>query len=89
MQCLKRNSPHTKGEKQKSTDSKPIPIKIKVASLQTTKKYFEEKAGMYPKSDLQTFLDELKVLSSLIEKQIRTAPEIVPTKPVKKPVPQV
>jgi hypothetical protein len=37
-----------KRRKPESTDPKPIPMKIKVAGLQTTKKYFEEKAGMYP-----------------------------------------
>jgi hypothetical protein len=72
-----------------SSDPKPIPIKIKVASLQTTKTYFEEKVGMYAKSDLQTLLDEARALVSLIEKQIETAPEVVPVKPIKKPMPQV
>jgi hypothetical protein len=45
---------------------------------------------MYPEPDLQTFLDEIRVLSSLIEQQIKTAPEIVPIKqPVNTPVHQV
>jgi ParB family transcriptional regulator, chromosome partitioning protein len=79
-----------KRRKPESTDPKPIPMKIKVASIEAAKTYFEEKAGMYPKSDLQTFLDELKVLSSLIEQQIKTAPESVPVKQTdKKPVPQL
>ncbi|MCX5806239.1 MAG: ParB/RepB/Spo0J family partition protein [Proteobacteria bacterium] len=78
-----------KRRKPKSTEPKPIPMKIKVASLQTIESYFEKKTGMYAKSNLQTFLDELKVLSSLIEQQIKTAPESVPIKPVTKPVPQI
>ncbi|MCX5805263.1 MAG: hypothetical protein NT010_04225 [Proteobacteria bacterium] len=42
------------------------------------------------KPELQTFLDELRVLVSFIEKHVETAPEIVLVKqPGKKPVPQV
>ncbi|MCX5807324.1 MAG: ParB/RepB/Spo0J family partition protein [Proteobacteria bacterium] len=78
-----------KKAKPKST-SKPMPIKKKVAVLQNAKSYFEKKTGMYAKSDIQTFLDELRVLVSFIEKQIETAPEIVSVKQTdKKPVPQV
>ena len=73
----------------KSTDRKPIPTKTKVASLQTTKTYFEEKASLYAKSDLQTLLDELRAFTSFIEQQIEAAPEVVPIKPVKRPMPQV
>ncbi|MCX5805483.1 MAG: ParB/RepB/Spo0J family partition protein [Proteobacteria bacterium] len=78
-----------KRRKPESTYQKPIPIKKKVTVLQNAKSYFEKKTGMYAKSDIQTFLDELRVLVSFIEKQVETAPEIVPIKPVKKPVPQV
>ncbi|MCX5806559.1 MAG: hypothetical protein NT010_10915, partial [Proteobacteria bacterium] len=67
--------------------SKPMPIKKKVAVLQNAKSYFEKKTGMYAKSDIQTFLDELRVLVSFIEKQVETAPEIVSVKqPDKNPV---
>ncbi len=73
-----------------STEPKPIPIKIKVAGLQTTKTYFEKKAGKYTKPDLQVFLDELKALTSFIEQQIEAAPEsISENKPVNKPRPMV
>jgi ParB family transcriptional regulator, chromosome partitioning protein len=79
-----------KNAKPKSTDTKPIPMKIKVAGLQTTKTYFEKKAGKYTKPDLQAFLDELKALTSLIEQQIETAPETLSEKqPANKPSPQV
>jgi len=73
----------------KSADPKPIPMKIKVASLQTTKTYFEEKANLYAKSDLQTLLEELRDFTSFIEKQVESAPEAVPEKPVKRPMLQV
>jgi len=73
----------------KSADQKPVPIKIKVASLQSIESYFQKKAGMYAKSDLQKYLDELKVLSSLIEQQIEKTPETIPIKPVKRPAPQI
>ncbi|MCX5806066.1 MAG: hypothetical protein NT010_08375 [Proteobacteria bacterium] len=82
-----------KRRKPESTDPKPIPMKIKVASIEAAKTYFEEKTGMYTKNDLQTLAEELKTFLASIEKQIETAPEIVPIKPVKqpgkKPVPQV
>ncbi|MCX5806023.1 MAG: hypothetical protein NT010_08155, partial [Proteobacteria bacterium] len=78
-----------KQAKPKST-SKPMPIKKKVAVLKNAKSYFEKKTGMYTKSDIQTFLDELRVLVSFMEKHVETAPEIVSVKqPDKKPVPQV
>jgi len=74
----------------KSTYQKPIPIKKKVVVLQNAKLYFEKKTGMYAKPDLRTFLEELKVLTSFIEKQIETAPETVPVKkPGNKPMPQI
>jgi hypothetical protein len=70
--------------------SKPIPIKKKVAVLQNAKAYFEKKTGMYAKSDIQTFLDELRVLVSFMEQQVETAPETVNAKkPPKGPIPQV
>jgi ParB family transcriptional regulator, chromosome partitioning protein len=69
---------------------KPMPMKKKVAVLQNAKSYFDKKTGMYAKSDLRTFLDELKVLTSFIEKQIETAPEtVIINKPGNKPMPQV
>jgi hypothetical protein len=79
-----------KKAKPDSTDPKPVPIKIKVASLQTIESYFEEKAGMYAKPDLQTFLDELRTLVSLIEQQVQAAPETaLEKKASKKSVPQL
>ncbi|MCX5806798.1 MAG: hypothetical protein NT010_12175 [Proteobacteria bacterium] len=79
-----------KRRKPGSTDQKPIPIKKKVTVLQNAKSYFEKKTGMYAKSDIQTYLDELRVLVSFIENQVETAPEIVLVKQNdKKPVPQV
>jgi len=38
----------------------------------------------YTKPDLQTYLDELQNLVSLVQQKIPTAPEPVPEKPVKK-----
>ena len=78
-----------KRRKPKSTDPKPIPMKTKVASIESTKSYFEKKASLYAKSDLQTLLDELRAFTSFIEKQVESAPEVVPIKPVKRPVPQM
>jgi ParB-like chromosome segregation protein Spo0J len=73
----------------KST-SKPMPIKKKVAVLQNAKSYFEKKTGMYARSDIQTFLDELRVLVSFMEEQVQKAPEKVNVKkPDNKPRPQV
>ncbi len=73
----------------KSTDQKPVPMKIKIASLQSIETYFQKKVGMYAKSDLQKYLDELKTLTSLIEQQIEKVPETAPVKPVKRPAPQI
>jgi ParB family transcriptional regulator, chromosome partitioning protein len=79
-----------KKAKSKSTDPKPIPMKIKVASLQATKSYFETKTGMYTKNDLQILIEELKVFLTSIELQAQTAPDTVPEKkPVEKPRPQI
>jgi hypothetical protein len=73
----------------KST-SKPMPIKKKVAVLQNAKSYFEKKTGMYARSDIQTFLDELRVLVSFMEEQVQKAPEKVNVKkPDNKPRPQI
>ncbi|MCX5811438.1 MAG: ParB/RepB/Spo0J family partition protein [Proteobacteria bacterium] len=66
-----------KKAKPKST-SRPIPIKKKVAVLQNAKSYFEKKTGMYAKPELQTFLDELRVLVSFMEEQFQKAPATVP-----------
>jgi len=38
-------------------------------------------AAKYTKPDLQTYLDELRVLVSLVEQKVQTAPEPVPEKP--------
>jgi len=74
----------------KTTKHKPVPMKKKIAGLQTTKTYFQKKTGMYTKPDLQAFLDELKSLASLIEEQIENAPETVQIeKPDNKPRPQI
>ena len=43
----------------------------------------------YTKPDLETYLDELRVLVSLVEQKVQTAPEPAPEKPVKKKPPQV
>jgi len=73
----------------KST-SKPMPIKKKVAVLQNAKSYFEKKTGMYAKSDIKTFLDELRVLVSFMEEQFQKAPEtVIVKKPDNKPRPQI
>jgi hypothetical protein len=49
-----------------STYQKPTCIKKKVVVLQNAKSYFENKTGLYAISDIQTFLDELRVLVFLI-----------------------
>ncbi|MBA4417823.1 MAG: hypothetical protein C0392_07925 [Syntrophus sp. (in: bacteria)] len=78
-----------KKAKPKST-SKPMPIKKKVAVLQNAQSYFEKKTGMYAKSDIQTFLDELLVLVSFMKDQVQKAPETVNIKkPDNKPRPQI
>lgn len=54
------------------------------------KSSIETRTGMYAKSDLQTFLEELQAFTSFIEQQIETAPEAVTEKkPGGKPRPQV
>ncbi|MCX5806781.1 MAG: hypothetical protein NT010_12090 [Proteobacteria bacterium] len=79
-----------KRRKPESTDPKPIPMKIKVASIEAAKTYFEKKTGMYTKNDLQTLAEELKAFLASIEQQIETAPEAVSMKQTdKKSVPQV
>jgi ParB/RepB/Spo0J family partition protein len=69
----------------KPANTKPVSIKKKVEVLQNAESFFNEKAEMYSVSDLQKYLDELKVLTSLVEKKIEKAQEAVPIKPVKKP----
>jgi len=67
-----------------------MPIKKKVAVLQNAKSYFEKKTGMYAKSDIKTFLDELRVLVSFMEEQFQKAPEtVIVKKPDNKPRPQI
>jgi ParB/RepB/Spo0J family partition protein len=61
------------GGKAKPASTKPVSIKKKVEVLQNAESFFNEKAGMYSKSDLQKYLDELKVLTSLVEKKIEKA----------------
>ena len=43
----------------------------------------------YTKPDLQIYLDELRVLVSLVEQKVQTAPEPAPEKPVTENPPQV
>jgi hypothetical protein len=63
-----------------------MPIKKRIAVLQNAKSYFEKKTGMYVKSDIQTFLDELKILLSFMEEQLQAPPEKVTVKkPGKQP----
>jgi hypothetical protein len=63
-------------------------MKKKIVVLQNAKSYFEKKKGMYAKSDIQTFLDELRALTSFMEEQFQKGPEAV-IKPANKPIPQV
>jgi len=69
-----------KRRKPKTTGPKPIPIKKRVEGIRTMKSSIETRAGMYVKSDLQTFLEELQAFTSFIEQQIETAPETVTEK---------
>jgi transcription initiation factor TFIIIB Brf1 subunit/transcription initiation factor TFIIB len=79
-----------KRRKPKPTSPKPIPIKKRVEGIRTMKSSIETRTGMYAKSDLQTFLEELQAFTSFIEQQIETAPEAVTEKkPGGKPRPQV
>jgi hypothetical protein len=71
------------------TNTKPVSIIKKVEVLQNAESFFKDKTGMYSISDLQKYLDELKVLSSLIEQQIKTTSETGTTKPINKPVAQL
>jgi hypothetical protein len=70
-------------------DPKPIPMTKQVAYLRTTRSYMEMGTWQYTKPDLQTYLDELLVLVSLVEQKVQTAPEPAPGKPVKKKLPQM
>jgi ParB-like chromosome segregation protein Spo0J len=74
-----------------TANTKPVSIKKKVEVLQNAESFFQEKTGMYSVSDLQKYLDELKVLASLIEKQINAASQTGATvkKPPAGPRPQV
>ena len=72
-----------------SGDPKPIPMTKQVANLRATRSYIEMGTWQYTKPDLQAYLDELRVLVSLIEQKVQTAPEPVPEKPVTKKPPQV
>ncbi len=72
-----------------SGDPKPIPMTKQVANLRVTRSYIEMGTWQYTKPDLQTYLDELLVLVSLIQQKVQTAPEPVPEKPVTKKPPQV
>jgi len=67
------------------TNNKPVSIKKKVAVLQNAKTYFEKKTGIYSASDLKTYLEGLKTLTSFIEQQIE-ASEAGAAKPIKRPV---
>ena len=60
-----------------------------VAYLRTTRSYMEMGTWQYTKPDLQTYLDELLVLVSLVEQKVQTAPEPAPGKPVKKKLPKM
>jgi ParB-like chromosome segregation protein Spo0J len=71
-----------------SGDPKPIPMTKQVANLRVTRSYIEMGTWQYTKPDLQTYLDELLVLVSLIQQKVQTAPESVPEKPVTKKPPQ-
>ena len=71
-----------------SGDPKPIPMTKQVANLRATRSYIEMGTWQYTKPDLQTYLDELLVLVSLIQQKVQTAPEPVPEKPVTKKPPQ-
>jgi ParB family chromosome partitioning protein len=78
------------GGKAKPAKTKPVSIKKKVEVLQNAESFFNEKAEMYSVSDLQKYLDELKALTSLVEKKIEIAQEAVPIKkPPTGPRPQV
>jgi ParB-like chromosome segregation protein Spo0J len=79
-----------KRRRPKSTGPKPIPIKNQVSNLRSIKSRFETRTGMYVKSELQTYLDELQALTSFIKDQIEIAPETLPEKkPPTGPRPQV
>jgi len=67
------------------TNNKPLPMKKKVAVLQNAKTYFEKKAGMYAESDLQTYLDELRLLVSFMEDKVKKAHEAAASAPVRRP----
>jgi len=75
-----------KNNKPRPTNTKPVSIKKKVEVLQNAESFFQEKTGMYSVSDLRKYFDELKVLYSLIEKQINAASDAVIAKPIKRPV---
>ena len=83
--ALERMLTAYKKVKPDSGDPKPIPMTKQVANLRATRSYIEMGTWQYTKPDLQTYLDELLVLVSLIQQKVQTAPEPVPEKPVKKP----
>ena len=86
--ALERMLTAYKKDKPDPGDPKPIPMTKQVANLRTTRSYIEMGTWQYTKPDLQTYLDELLVLVSLIQQKVQTAPEPLPEKPVTKKPPQ-
>jgi hypothetical protein len=60
-------------------------MKKKVVVLQNAKTYFEKKTGMYAESDLQPYLDELRLLVSFMEDKVKKAHEAAASAPVRRP----
>jgi hypothetical protein len=58
----------------------PVPMQKQVAHLQSIKSYIEMEKGVYTKPDLKSLIEELKAFLASAEKQLETAPEVVPEK---------
>ncbi len=53
--------------------------------MQNAKTYFKKKAAMYAESDLQSYLDELRLLVSFMEDKVKKAHEAAVATPVRRP----
>lgn len=64
--------------KSKKVNTKPVPMTQQVVSLRSIRSHIETGTATYSRPDLETFLDELRSLISLVQKRMLTAPMPAP-----------
>lgn len=74
--------------KSKRVNTKPVPMTQQVVSLRSIRSHIETGTATYTRPDLETFLDELRSLISLVQKRMLTAPMPAPVNktPAKEPL---